>query len=212
MKALARHSSAYSTEVESSNGALEITLSNGQKVHIREEPGGPTVPGVDAPCAPQGAGTVSGDAGDFFRDELPTIMEGICPTSLAEAMDRDRPYSGQPHTDHGKRGETFVQGLTYRDVRDCFIRACYDASGMEPKDWPGSVDDLPWERMSPIAVQQNMSIWMEKYQGIYPNVPRIVPADPTHDHWCGPTLDRSTWQRHDGTCEQPTNVRPGEDQ
>lgn len=141
--------------------------------------------------------------------ELDQILEGIAPSSLAEALDRDRPYDGQPHTDHGTRGATKVEGLTYRDVRDCFIRACYDASGLAPKDWPGSVHDLPWGDMDMIAVQQNMSVWMEKYQGIYPNVPRLYPADSTKDHWCGPTLDRSKWQRHGGTCDEPENVQDG---
>lgn len=37
--------------------------------------------------------------------------------------DRERPYNGQPHTDHGERGKAEVKGLTMRDIRDCLIRA-----------------------------------------------------------------------------------------
>lgn len=37
--------------------------------------------------------------------------------------DRERPYNGPPHTDHGKRGEQLVEGLTMRDLVDCLIKA-----------------------------------------------------------------------------------------
>ena len=36
--------------------------------------------------------------------------------------DRDRPYNGQPHTDHGERGKTEIKGLTMRDVVDCMVQ------------------------------------------------------------------------------------------
>lgn len=36
--------------------------------------------------------------------------------------DRERPYNGQPWTDDGKRGETKVEGLTMRDIKDCIIK------------------------------------------------------------------------------------------
>jgi len=36
-------------------------------------------------------------------------------------MDRNRKYTGQPHTDYGERGKTQVEGLTMRDVCDCFL-------------------------------------------------------------------------------------------
>ena len=38
-------------------------------------------------------------------------------------MSRHRPYDGQPHTDTGKRGATEIRGITFRDLRDCYIRA-----------------------------------------------------------------------------------------
>lgn len=106
-------------------------------------------------------------------EDLKGIFEAISPSDYATTMDRDRPYSGQPHTDHGERGRTFVEGLTFRDIRDCFIRGCFLSSGLEPKDWPISVYDLPWSRMDIIAVAQNMACEMERYMGIFPNVPKL---------------------------------------
>lgn len=136
-----------------------------------------------------------------LSDDLGRVLEEICPTSLAEAMDRDRPYDGQPHTDHGVRGQTMVSGLTFRDVRDCLIRACYDSSGLPVEQWPGSVHDLPWADMSIIAVQQNLSCWIEKYMDIYPNRPRDFPEDPTDPHWCGWPIDAAEWTLgHEGEC------------
>lgn len=140
-------------------------------------------------------------AEEFGIEDLPTIMEGLSPSSMAAHLDRDRPYDGQPHTDMGERGKTLVEGLTYRDVRDCFIRACFESSGLPISGWPGSVYDLPWDDMDIIAVAQNLSVQMEKYQGIYPNVPRLLPTDPTEPHWCGPTLERSDWGTHTGPCD-----------
>lgn len=134
--------------------------------------------------------------------DLAREIEAISPSSLVEAMDRDRPYDGQPHTDHGDRGQTLVRGLTFRDVRDCFIRACYDASGLPPEQWPGSVHNLPWGDMDIIAVQQNLSCWMERYMGIFPNVPRLYPVDPTEPHWCGPNSYNSVWRAHTGHCDE----------
>jgi len=37
--------------------------------------------------------------------------------------DRNRPYSDQPHTAQGLRGETEVTGITMRDLQDCLIQA-----------------------------------------------------------------------------------------
>jgi len=37
--------------------------------------------------------------------------------------DRERPYDGQPWTDNGLRGQTEVKGLTFRDIKDCLIKA-----------------------------------------------------------------------------------------
>jgi len=46
-------------------------------------------------------------------------------------MRRDRPYTGQPHTDTGTRGKTEIKGITFRDIRDCFIRAYCLSMGVD---------------------------------------------------------------------------------
>lgn len=43
-------------------------------------------------------------------------------------MRRDRPYNGQVHTDTGIRGATKIEGITFRDLHDAFIRAVCLAS------------------------------------------------------------------------------------
>lgn len=47
-------------------------------------------------------------------------------------MRRDRPYNGQPHTHDGVRGATEIKGVTFRDMRDCFIRAVMLSTGGQP--------------------------------------------------------------------------------
>jgi hypothetical protein len=136
---------------------------------------------------------------DEFRiEDLPIFLEALCPSSLAARLDRDRPYDGQPHTDDGERGRTLVEGLTMRDVADCFVRACFESSGLPIEEWPGSVHDLP--DLDLMAVSQNLTCNIEKYMGIYPNVPRLLPTDPTELHWCGWPLDRAVWCAHEGDC------------
>lgn len=96
----------------------------------------------------------------------------------AKAMfDRDRPYDGQPHTVHGVRGSRMVEGLTMRDVHDAYVAACYLASGMPVEDWPDDLYELPFDRMDPIAIEQNLGCMLERYMGIFPNVPRLKQRD-----------------------------------
>lgn len=116
---------------------------------------------------------------ESFAEELGNWLESVSPSSLAAHLDRDRPYDGQPHTDYGKRGAQEIHGLTMRDITDCFFRACYDASGLEPKDWPGSVYQLPWDQMDIISVSQNLTCWLERYMGIFPNVEPLQEVDPS---------------------------------
>ena len=109
---------------------------------------------------------------------LPGVMEAISPSTFPRVEDRERPYNGQPQTVEGERGRTIVRGLSFRDVRDCFIRGCFMASGLSRNEWPDSVYDLPWHRIDIIAVQQNMSCEMERLMGIFPNVPGVEPRAP----------------------------------
>lgn len=110
-------------------------------------------------------------------------------------MQRDRPYNGQEHTDKGKRGQTMVQGLTMRDIKDCFMRAyilshSYYAPGTADKIQPNatlideahkgvgaalSENDLYTLKgdIDPNSVSQNLTCEIERVMGIYPNVPRL---------------------------------------
>lgn len=135
-------------------------------------------------------------------DDLPRLMEALSPSSLAAHLDPSRPYDGQPHTDYGQRGRTEIRGITFRDLRDAFIRACYESSGLPIETWPGSVYDLPWHEMDILAIGQNLACNVEKAMGIYPNVPRLLPTDPAQPHWCGWPLDRAQWIAHDGLCRE----------
>ena len=84
---------------------------------------------------------------------------------------KNRPYDGQPWTVDGIRGETMVEGLTMRDIKDCYVIACFQSSGMNAANYPDSIYDLPFERMDPIAIAQNMGCEIEKRMGIFPNIP-----------------------------------------
>jgi len=113
------------------------------------------------------------EADKSFMQNLQDELERICPSDLATALFRDRPYDGQPQTDTGERGKTFVSNVTFRDLRDCFVIGCFEASGLSPNEYPKSLYDLPWKDMDPIAVFQNMSCAVEKRMGIFPNVPGL---------------------------------------
>ena len=107
-------------------------------------------------------------------------------------MRPDRPYNGQPHTSTGMRGATEIKGITFRDLRDCFIRA-YILSHSHYKD--GTLEEVQPNAalrdeankgvfaaisendvftlvggIDPIAVSQNLACEVEKMMGIYPNV------------------------------------------
>ena len=97
--------------------------------------------------------------------------------------DRERPYNGQPQTDEGTRGKTLVEGLTFRDIRDCFVTALLTCCGCDQPELSKKVEDGTWRTMDiykidlsqldPLAVAQNMSCNMEKMMGIYPNRPPL---------------------------------------
>lgn len=106
-------------------------------------------------------------------EEIMVELERVNPSSLAAHLDRSRPYDGQPHTDTGERGKQLVEGLTMRDIRDCYIRACFESSGLMIEEWPGDIYKLPWDNMDPIAIVQNLTCNIEKMMGIYPNVPGL---------------------------------------
>lgn len=99
-------------------------------------------------------------------------------------MSRTRPYCGQPHTDTGQRGATEIKGVTFRDLRDCFIRAlltCSDNAALRDESLKGDAACLcendmfaiDLNEIDPAAVSQALSCEVEKIMGIYPNVPRL---------------------------------------
>ena len=92
---------------------------------------------------------------------------------LDAAMDPQRPYDGQPHTSSGERGKTIIEGLTMRDLMDCYIIGCYQSSPLAPAEYPETIFDLPWDQIGPMAVAQNMLCEVERRMGIFPNIPVV---------------------------------------
>lgn len=111
-------------------------------------------------------------------------------------MRRDRPYAGQPHTFYGERGATEVKGVTFRDLRDCYIRAVMISTGgmpigkvsMRPKYEEAQKGEaaalcendlygFDMDKLDPMAIMQNFALEVEKMMGIYPNVPELKLRD-----------------------------------
>ena len=98
-------------------------------------------------------------------------------------MKRTRPYDGQPHTDGGERGKQMVEGLTMRDIRDCYIRAVFLSAGhimpqlydeaCRGEDANISTNDLygfDLNKLDPLAISQNLTCEIERMMGIFPNI------------------------------------------
>lgn len=116
---------------------------------------------------------------------------------IDEKLDKDRPYDGQPHTLYGERGAKTVDGLTMRDISDCFVRAwilahpCWNSDGTRNEansalyakyeEDPLSIthedvykaDGTPG--VDPIAMAQNLGCEIEKMMGIFPNC-KLTPS------------------------------------
>ena len=106
-------------------------------------------------------------------EDLIETLESLDKSDYVTAFfDSHREYSGQPWTDQGERGKRLVEGLTMRDIADCFIVGCFHASGLDREHYPNSVYELPWDDISPIAVSQNMVCEIERKMGIFPNIPQ----------------------------------------
>lgn len=124
-------------------------------------------------------------AGEVLENAI-LVLEG------PKSMKRDRHYDGQPWTCTGKRGSAQVTGLTFRDIRDCFIRAFiishdyYHPGTLQRLEPNATLIDEAHKGESaqlngndvytligdidPIAVYQNLSCEMEKAMGIFPNL------------------------------------------
>jgi len=101
-------------------------------------------------------------------------------------MLRNRPYNGQPHTDIGIRGATEIKNITFRDLRDCFIRAvCLSAKHQNQKLYEEALkgeyaqisgNDLYQYDFSDIdimTISHNLACEVEKLMGIFPNIENI---------------------------------------
>ncbi len=99
--------------------------------------------------------------------------------STGFSLDRNRDYDGQPHTDSGTRGKTEVKGLTMRDISDCIVLGLIDsAPGLEIKNpIHDDIYKIDLEKIDPGAAIQNAMCRIEKYMGIFPNVPKLETND-----------------------------------
>jgi len=111
-------------------------------------------------------------------------------------MQRNRPYNGQSHTETGIRGATEIKGVTFRDLRDCFIRAVLLSTGGEYypdaklKDKMKALYDeakkgenaalcendlygFDFDKIDPMVVARHLGCEIEKIMGIFPNVPKL---------------------------------------
>lgn len=144
----------------------------------------PDIPLIDLSNA------TSGSEGEILETAM-LAQEGI------KSMRKDRPYTGQPWTCSGIRGSQIVQGLTMRDIRDCYIRAYilshpyyeYDEAtkkhtsnrqepnatlideaqkGVDAQLNGNDVYELVGS-VDPIVVAQNLGVELERAMGIFPN-------------------------------------------
>ncbi|MBW2636827.1 MAG: hypothetical protein JRC86_04785 [Deltaproteobacteria bacterium] len=121
-------------------------------------------------------------------DQLREFIEDVTGSNKMSML-RSRPYDGQPHTTTGIRGSEEIKGITFRDLRDCYIRATMQSVG---PDYPGLYAESEKGEhanlcegdlygldcnIDPIAICQNMCCEIEKLMGIYPNVPMLESED-----------------------------------
>lgn len=117
--------------------------------------------------------------------DLDRVLEDVFgPEWNDHNMRRDRPYLGQPHTTTGERGKTEVRGVTFRDLRDCFIRAVCLSTGPGPLYnqavrgenavlCENDLYSITWNNLDPMAVCRNLCCEVERIMGIFPNVPEL---------------------------------------
>ena len=118
-----------------------------------------------------------------MTDQMERIFEDAFPECYDHNMQRDRPYTGQWHTDHGIRGRTEINGITFRDLRDCFTRACFlSAHHIHPAGYEQAMNaeaaalcendlyQLDFDKIDIVAVAQNLACEVERIMGIFPNI------------------------------------------
>lgn len=115
------------------------------------------------------------------RDQIDEAFDQL---GSDHSMLRCRPYDGQPWTDAGIRGSQPVSGLTMRDIRDCYLRAVFQATGVGYKCAEADKGEqacicendlylIDFTKIDPVAIAQNLSCEIEKVMGIFPNVPAM---------------------------------------
>ena len=105
-------------------------------------------------------------------------------------MSRDRPYCGQSHTSEGIRGATEIKDITFRDLRDCFIRAIYLSASHLDKELYDEANKgegaalcendlykLDLNKLDPMAICQNLNCEVERLMSIFPNVSNLSAAE-----------------------------------
>lgn len=120
---------------------------------------------------------------DINWNRLAQCIEDVT-ASADHNMQRDRPYTGQAHTSMGERGKTEVSGISFRDLRDAFVRAvalaaadqnpalyAQAAMGEHGTVCANDLYELDLNKLDIMAVEQNLSVEVEKMMGIYPNLP-----------------------------------------
>ena len=130
--------------------------------------------------------TGGGNIPEKAMKQINQAIDSMFPTDILDTLDPSRPYNGQSWTDEGLRGKQEISGITMRDIRDCFIRACYQCDPMTKEEertyvltgkrthkYPNSVYKLNWDGIDIMAVCQNMLCWIERYMGIFPNINKI---------------------------------------
>lgn len=127
------------------------------------------------------------DPKKFFKAMRYISGNGFMPGSIIECLSeptspRDRPYDGKPYTDNGIRGKTFLEGLTMRDIVDCYRRAIALSAGHVAPDayekaYEGGIDfdiyKIPLKELDPGAIAQNLTCEIERLMGIFPNVTHL---------------------------------------
>lgn len=107
---------------------------------------------------------------------------------MDQTINKQRPFTGQPHTHVGNRGKTEIKKIIYRDVFDAVVKAialCAGDSKMRERADNETLlikdlYDIPEENLrtiDPVAVAQSVCVEIEKRQGIYPNVTHLQPMD-----------------------------------
>ena len=108
-------------------------------------------------------------------------------------MRRDRPYNGQPHTCTGTRGAKEISGVTFRDLRDCFVRAVLLSTGAETIDGvnmrpkyeearkgeaavlcENDLYGFNLDKLDPMAIVQNLCCEVERSYGDFPKRPGVT--------------------------------------